>query len=121
MTRMWIFRSSNAEHARAARRSFVKRLGATASAADCWYAEVIFGELVSNVVRHAPGTVAMWLELNEENAVLYAHDDGPGCTATRPFLGGLNLVGKLSPQLCINRVPYKSGTQISVVLPLRAA
>lgn len=41
-------------------------------------AEIVFSELVSNVVKHAPGPISVKLELSGDEAFLRVYDCGPG-------------------------------------------
>jgi anti-sigma regulatory factor (Ser/Thr protein kinase) len=50
---------------------------------DYTAAELIFGELLGNVVRHAPGLVEVTLDWNEEFPVLHVLDAGPGFRSRR--------------------------------------
>lgn len=115
---MWIFHSSDAPKARSARREFVKKLRSSAGEGDYTHAELVFSELLSNVVRHAPGIVNIWVDCTADAAVLYVHDYGPGCTALRSKDGGLALARRLSAELGVNRVSYPGGTQVRAVLGL---
>jgi anti-sigma regulatory factor (Ser/Thr protein kinase) len=45
-------------------------------------AELIFGELLGNVVRHAPGPVEIWIDLNDDVMVLHVVDSGPPLVLT---------------------------------------
>ena len=117
---MWIFHSSDAAKARSARREFVMKLRANAGEGDYTHAELVFAELLSNVVRHAPGLVNIWVDCTAGEAVLYVHDHGPGCTAVRSQDGGLALVRRLSAEVGVNRVSYPGGTQVRAVLGLSA-
>ena len=45
-------------------------------------AELIFGELLGNVVRHAPGPVEIAIDLNEDSIVLHVLDSGPPLVLT---------------------------------------
>lgn len=40
--------------------------------------DLVFAELVANVIRHAPGTVEFLLQLNAHSLVLHVFDKGPG-------------------------------------------
>lgn len=78
-TRGFSFRIGDAADAHNARRIFVTYLASQASAgSDCSAAELIFGELLGNVTRHAPGAVDVRLRWNGPLAVLEITDDGPG-------------------------------------------
>jgi anti-sigma regulatory factor (Ser/Thr protein kinase) len=75
----WQFDAENAEAANEARKEFVEHLrklrpGSTTLNA----AELIFGELVGNVVRHAPGPIDVQLDLSQRNPVLHVIDRGVG-------------------------------------------
>jgi signal transduction histidine kinase len=118
---MWIFHSSDASKARSARREFVKKLRACAGDGDYTHAELVFSELLNNVVQHAPGFVNIWVDCSQTTAVLYVHDYGPGCTIDRTDNGGLALVRRLSSELGVNRVSFPGGTQVRVVLGIGAA
>jgi anti-sigma regulatory factor (Ser/Thr protein kinase) len=92
--------------------------------ADC--AELIFGELVANVVRHARGEVEVRLELQGNRPVLVVRDHGPGLRGV-PLAGGdrlaesgrgLAIVRYLSDELAVGRAPG-GGTLVQAVLPGR--
>lgn len=75
------FRIGDAALAHNARRIFATYLRGQAGAGNaCDAAELIFGELLGNVARHAPGTVEIVLRWNGPTAVLEIYDDGPGYT-----------------------------------------
>src|ERR1700676_4863256 len=73
------FRIADASHAHNARRifsSYLRGLAAPTSEFDA--AELIFGELLGNVARHAAGPVEVLLRWNGPTAVLEVIDSGPG-------------------------------------------
>jgi anti-sigma regulatory factor (Ser/Thr protein kinase) len=78
----WIFDSEDARRAHAARHSFVQALrdaGLRRKPLDA--AELVFGELLGNVVRFAPGPVEIVLNWTHTAApVLHVLDRGPGFT-----------------------------------------
>jgi anti-sigma regulatory factor (Ser/Thr protein kinase) len=75
----WRFASDDQGSAQQARREFCARLiSSGASAEDCATAELVFGELVSNVATHAPGPLEVALEWRGERAVLHVLDRGAG-------------------------------------------
>ena len=80
--RRWIFDSKDFRRAHAARRSFVEALrdaGLRRKQLDA--AELVFGELLGNVVRFAPGPVEIVLNWAHAAApVLHVLDRGPGFT-----------------------------------------
>ena len=118
---MWSFHSSDAAYARRARREFTLKLRRLLGEGDYTRAEIVFGELLSNVVNHAPGIVNVWLDYIEGTAILYFHDSGSGFNAKRSAFGGLALARRLSTELGINRVTYHGGTQVRAVLAFKAA
>jgi len=73
------FRIVDAALAENARRIFQRYLAAQVDPeSDLYGAELIFGELLGNVARHAPGAVDVHLRWNGPAAVLEVVDDGPG-------------------------------------------
>ncbi|HLY01856.1 MAG TPA: SpoIIE family protein phosphatase [Candidatus Cybelea sp.] len=78
----WTFDSIDAPRAHAARRSFVEALrGAGLRQKQLSAAEIVFGELLGNVVRFAPGPVEIILNWTHAAApVLHVLDRGPGFT-----------------------------------------
>jgi PAS domain S-box-containing protein len=78
-SRRWAFDSSDATAARGARHSFVATLrdaGLRADRLDT--AELVFGELLGNVVRFAPGPIEIFFDWSESAPVLHVLDRGPG-------------------------------------------
>ena len=75
----WHFASVDARGAFGARHDLLATLREHASDdSDVDAALLIFGELVGNVVRHAPGPVEIHLSWEAEQAVLHVRDFGPG-------------------------------------------
>ena len=73
----WRFHSDDAGSATSARTSFVAYLRSKGYAQEqVSQAELVFGELVSNVVRHAPGPIDIELRCKEEVALLKVADRG---------------------------------------------
>jgi hypothetical protein len=69
-----------------ARRAFLRCLDEKTGARpaiDVAAAELIFGELLGNVVRHAPGLVEITLDWTGEFPVLHVLDNGPGFRSRR--------------------------------------
>jgi signal transduction histidine kinase len=109
---------------RRAFRQCVSELVGPASAVDA--AELIYGELVGNAVRHAPGPVEVRLEVNNGDApVLTVRDHGPGLpehpwTPRRdPYAEsgrGLGIVELLARDIAVGH-PRDGGTTIRAVLP----
>jgi PAS domain S-box-containing protein len=75
----WRFDASDGAAAGRARAEYVRRLAAAGlSDEDRSGAELVFGELVGNVVRYAPGPIAALLDVSGEAAVLHVIDNGTG-------------------------------------------
>jgi PAS domain S-box-containing protein len=73
----WSFAAENAQAANDARADFVRFLRRKSeNAAAIESAEVVFGELVGNVVRHAPGPVDLAFEWDPSEPVLHVIDRG---------------------------------------------
>ncbi len=74
---VWRFHSDDPETARAARPSFAEYLARRGCSEDAvGIAELVFGELVGNVVRHAPGSIDVDLTWNADALLLRVHDRG---------------------------------------------
>jgi signal transduction histidine kinase len=112
--------------ASAARRQIARFLERDASAdSDFGAAELIIGELLSNVIRHAPGPVRVWAGWEGPEAKLVIEDCGSGFDIPRaqPPRGqengrGLALVQAFARSLLVKHEPGR-GTTVEVVLPLR--
>jgi GAF domain-containing protein/anti-sigma regulatory factor (Ser/Thr protein kinase) len=75
----WRFDSADVDAAQRARREFAGFLACGEVPEDELYAaELVFGELVSNVVRYAPGLVAVTIDWTGTAPVLHVLDEGPG-------------------------------------------
>ncbi|MGB6521814.1 MAG: SpoIIE family protein phosphatase [Candidatus Cybelea sp.] len=86
--------------------------------------ELIFGELLGNVVRHAPGPVEVSFEVGPASATLHVIDSGPGFSVTHARLPddafaelgrGLFIVAQLAAGVRVAHIP-NCGNHISVVL-----
>ena len=83
----WHFRSDNADSAQSARAAFCYHLVRNGVDPDAiGRAELVFGELVGNVVRHAPGPIEISLAFTADDAVLWLRDLGPGFDAHQNVL-----------------------------------
>ncbi len=108
------------------RRQLARFLRADGSAdSDFAAAEVIIGELVANVVRHAPGPVRFWIGWGGGDAKLVVQDSGPGFDLPRPPAEahqeggrGLALVQAFAREVIVKHEPGV-GTTIEVTLPVR--
>jgi len=125
---VWSCVRSDARDASTARREVRAFLARSADGdSDLDAAELIVGELVANVVRHAPGPIDIALEWIEGYAVLHVIDRGPGfyyrprarADVLTDFGRGLWLVEKFGGTIEVERIPFY-GTHVRVVLPVRS-
>jgi anti-sigma regulatory factor (Ser/Thr protein kinase) len=111
------------------RRAFRNCLAALAEPSDgIDAAELIYGELVANTVRHAPGDVRVRLELSDSQApVLVVRDHGPGLrcypwTPRRELYAesgrGLGIVEMLARDVEVDSA-RGGGTEIRATLPVQ--
>jgi PAS domain S-box-containing protein len=123
----WSFDAEDAMAAHGARSSFVDYVRQHAdSASDIGAAELIFGELVGNVVRYAPGPIDIAVEWNDERPVLHVLDRGApfdvAAVLPEDILSengrGLFIVDALGEGLSARRHPGR-GNHVRVVLPVR--
>jgi signal transduction histidine kinase len=83
------FRIADAALANNARAIFQRYLTTQVEASsDIDGAELIFGELLGNVARHAPGAIDVRLRWNGPTAILEVADDGPGYSVEDVHLPG---------------------------------
>ena len=81
----WSFDARDEAAADLTRAQLMSRLASLQSSADDLFAaELVFGELLSNVVRHTPGPAEVILDLSTRYAVLHIIDTGSGFRHTRP-------------------------------------
>jgi serine phosphatase RsbU (regulator of sigma subunit)/CheY-like chemotaxis protein/anti-sigma regulatory factor (Ser/Thr protein kinase) len=125
----WVFRGIDRQILRTIRTEFDALLEANAAAdADTHSAHLILGELLSNVVRHAPGSFRLELDWSEEYPELRLFDSGPGFAERKDFAAprdvlaisgrGLFLVSQMSRTFTMT--PRTSGGLATrVVLPVR--
>ena len=122
----WQFRADDAIDAlrmRAVVRAFF--VAEADEASDVEGAVLVFGELVANVVRHAPGAISVRIEWPAAGAaMLYVDDWGPGvrsvCTSDDPLREdgrGIGIVRALARDLSIVSAPF-AGTHVSAALPV---
>ncbi|MFY9883173.1 MAG: SpoIIE family protein phosphatase [Candidatus Cybelea sp.] len=80
-SRRWTFDTNDASAAHGARHSFVAALRDGGLPADrLGTAELVFGELLGNVVRYAPGPIEIMFDWTDPTPVLHVLDRGPGFT-----------------------------------------
>lgn len=76
---LWSFQCEDARRAENVRQHFLAFLHTFAApSSDFAGAELIFGELIANVVRYAPGRVAIRVEWQEQSPILTVEDQGAG-------------------------------------------
>ncbi len=123
----WAFDAENAKAAQDARGQFVRYLRNNAADPETIdMAELIFGELVGNVVRHSPGAIDVDVDWSGEYPKLHVLDrgaefgmsDGLPKDVLSESGRGLFIVDNLSRSMRIERVPGY-GNHVTVELPLR--
>lgn len=120
----WHFQAPDAHAAVLARRPLTAYLLKSCTPdSDFSGAALIFGELVSNVIRHAPGPVDISVQADQGGVVtMNICDSGNGFELEASLLAedglGLYIVSRLCSQLSSTRIP--GGNKVSVVLPVLA-
>jgi anti-sigma regulatory factor (Ser/Thr protein kinase) len=121
----FVFRIADASLANNARTIFQRYLAAQVEpASDLYGAELIFGELLGNVARHAPGAIDVRLRWNGPIAILEVADHGPGYSVENVQLPadfaesqrGLFLVSTFGRNLAVRR--EHGTTTTTVTLPV---
>ncbi|MGD0473966.1 MAG: SpoIIE family protein phosphatase [Candidatus Velthaea sp.] len=125
----WTFDAHEETAARAARHEIGETILARGGALeDVYAAELVFGELVGNAVRHAPGRVEVTVDWSASAPVLHVMDRGPGFRHA-PILPddpyseygrGLFLISTLTDDFHVSRRP-SGGSHARAVLSLRRA
>jgi PAS domain S-box-containing protein len=122
----WSFDAENAKAAQDARGEFVAYLrGQSGDQSSIQTAELVFGELVGNVVRHAPGAIDIDVEWSNGSPVLHVLDRGPEfkppTKLPQDLLSesgrGLFIVRQLSKSFSVEHVPGY-GNHVCVELPV---
>jgi PAS domain S-box-containing protein len=121
--RHWRFSSDDALRAEPTRRNAMRWIAQLAHG-DLAAAEVIYGELIGNVVRHAPGPIDVDLVWEKQQLRLYVQDGGDlvnvrsALPAPMSESGrGLYITHTLGRELRCEALPV-FGKQISVTLPV---
>ena len=122
----WSMVAPDAREALSARRAIRSFLAAQADeASDLDAVELIVGELVGNVVKHAPGAIGLHVSWCGAGATLIVADRGPGipslrCVPDAAATGGrgLFLVEALALRVRIENTPG-AGARVVVDLPVR--
>ncbi|MGA8535527.1 MAG: ATP-binding protein [Candidatus Tumulicola sp.] len=121
---LWRFESDDAAGVLRRRRVFLARLEDHPGwSLDTYAAKIIFTELVTNAMRHAPGPVRIVLECDGRQVALRITDRGPGFVfaprlppdAMSESGRGLFLVSKMAPSVRVEHLA--SGTAVVATLP----
>jgi serine phosphatase RsbU (regulator of sigma subunit)/anti-sigma regulatory factor (Ser/Thr protein kinase) len=125
----WAFDVADPAAAYAIKRDFITAVREVyGDSADVNACEVIFGELVGNALRYAPGRLSLGLSVDERGVWLHVMDDGPGFSGP-PSLPtdvwsetgrGLFLVAALAQEMAIRKLPMY-GTYVKVLLPTESS
>ncbi|MBV8282740.1 MAG: SpoIIE family protein phosphatase [Candidatus Eremiobacteraeota bacterium] len=124
----WVFRSDDVAGARNAHLDYVRALRSLEFEGDeVTLAELIWSELVGNVVRHAPGAVEVFLDPTCEDPVLHVVDRGSGFSHNRRLPldtmseggRGLFIVSRVARDFSVSREP-DGGSHSRVILPVRS-
>lgn len=125
---VWKFHADRAEAALGRRSEFLRALEEESGdyCFDRFAAELIYTELVSNVVRHASGPIDVQLSCNDGEATIAVYDRGKGFSL-HPRLPrhsldesgrGLFLVSQFSKRVKVQTFPAH-GSVVSAVFPLQ--
>jgi anti-sigma regulatory factor (Ser/Thr protein kinase) len=122
----WDFDSAsriNAKQCRTEFKALLRQFGHASSDFDG--AELIFGELLGNVVRHAPGRTTVRLEWSGMHPTLTVHDEEDAFEATFELPAdpmdehgrGMFIIREMAISLVIEDVPH-DGTRVIAELPV---
>jgi PAS domain S-box-containing protein len=125
----WRFDPRDGRLAHDVREALAETLVTFGRGIDVGAAEIVFGELVGNAVRHAPGVVDVELDWDDAStAVLHVVDDGPGYapggvlpspSAEAESGRGLYIVTQLAREFSVMKSPQR-GAHARAVLLARA-
>lgn len=122
----WYFEASEATAALRQRPEFVRYLHTYGRDSDAYEdAELIFGELVGNVMLHAPGAIEILVDWPDRRAMLYVTDEGlpmplhiaPPVDPFDEHGRGLLIVETLAPKLTSTVYPG-FGKMVGAALPV---
>jgi PAS domain S-box-containing protein len=123
-SRHWKFDTEDATAAHIARCEFVETIAkAGVRGEELENAAVVFGELLGNTVRYAPGPVEIALDWNDKTPVLHVLDRGPGFTVSPRLPAdtlsergrGLYIVWSLAREFNVSE-RYDGGAHVRAVL-----
>jgi anti-sigma regulatory factor (Ser/Thr protein kinase) len=89
--------------------------------------ETIVGELVANVIQHAPGAIGIHVSWDGARATMVIADRGPGIPSVRLVPDGLSTTGRglLMIQALARHLEFESvpgyGARVTVELPVHRA
>ena len=123
-TMRWRFDPRDWRRAYDVRETLAETLRTYATDVDLPAAELVFGELVGNAVRHAPGDVDVELTWDDATTpVLHVIDDGPGYTARAGLPPpdaesgrGLYIVAQLTREFTVTQIPRRGAHARAVLL-----
>jgi PAS domain S-box-containing protein len=125
-TMHWRFDPRDWRRAYDVRETIVEALELHAHAIDIPAAELVFGELIGNAVRHAPGSIDVELTIDDPaQPVLHVIDDGPGYASETHLPPddaesgrGLFLVARLTREFSVTKMPNRGARARAVLLGL---
>jgi PAS domain S-box-containing protein len=123
--RTWRFAGDDVERAVSARREFAEALAAAGFEDDAVSgAQLVFGELLGNAIRHGSGRIEASLVWASDRPVIHVLDEGPGFRSDMPSLPpqlsengrGLYIVGSIAEDFSVMR-RAGGGSHARAVLP----
>ena len=126
-TMRWRFDPHDWRRAYDVRETVAETLNAYGSGVDVPAAELVFGELVGNAVRHAPGFVDVELTWEDDGLpVLHVIDDGPGYTPRADLPNqdaesgrGLFIVAQLTREFTVTKLARRGAHARAALLMRR--
>ncbi len=123
--RTWRFDAMDRRAAAIARRAFVRFASASLPQPCVDDAELVYGELLANVVQHAPGTVAIAVRRESDGGcVIVFEDEGPGFEYVPRAAHddaehgrGWAIIARLANHLSVERLPGGTRAAVSLACP----
>lgn len=123
-TMHWRFDPRDWRRAYDVRETIVEALELHCRDIDIPAAELVFGELIGNAVRHAPGSIDVELTIDDPvQPVLHVIDDGPGYASETRLPSddsesgrGLYLVARLTREFTVTKAPQRGAHARAVLL-----